>query len=284
MAIDYLELDLSILEPADLTGIPRVDNACNTSYAPPAILPRNGAGILMIEELNRSPRYMQAPCLQLLTARRLNSYVLPAGWLPCAAINEGEAGYLVDELDMALRSRFINVRVVAEVSMWLAWARSEGVHPRVIDFVRNSPKIFNDPEANPRSWHYVSQFLGQWEKGRRDQELLAGGLAGLVGDEWASAFIRTYASELAAAGTGRDPGYLSCLSLHIQSLGSGSESSMLWSQLWQSSTLSFSVRMTTRLSSPTPTARGTHRCSSATCRQTSSVRFARGSTTAVSPD
>src|SRR5690242_9111634 len=69
LGIDFIVVDLSIMEPPDLTGIPHITPDGRTEYASPDFLPKPSTkGILMIEELNRSPRYLQAPCLQLLTA------------------------------------------------------------------------------------------------------------------------------------------------------------------------------------------------------------------------
>jgi len=86
LGVDHVVLDLSLLEPPDLVGLPVVEGG-RTAYAAPEILPTGGQGILMLEELNRAERYIQQPALQLLTARRLHQYVLPEGWSTMAAIN-----------------------------------------------------------------------------------------------------------------------------------------------------------------------------------------------------
>jgi MoxR-like ATPase len=111
MTISCISRDLSLMEPPDLIGMPRVAKDV-TRYSPPAFLPTTGKGILVFEELNRCPSYMRAPCLQLLTARQLNDYTLPPGWLPVAAINPPETDYEVSELDPALLSRFVQINVV----------------------------------------------------------------------------------------------------------------------------------------------------------------------------
>ena len=78
LGISHIVLDLSLLEPPDLVGLPVIEDG-RTRYAVPRFLPRDGAGILMLEELNRAERYIQQPALQLLTARALHEYVLPDG-------------------------------------------------------------------------------------------------------------------------------------------------------------------------------------------------------------
>jgi hypothetical protein len=191
LEIELICRDLSLMEPPDLVGIParNVDDG-RTHYAPPAFLPTTGRGLFVFEELNRSPRYMQCPALELCTNRTLNDYTLPAGWLPVAAINEGSA-YQVDELDEALRSRFLQVRLTADVEAWLDWAWKK-VHPKITRFVQQSEKIFEDHEANPRAWTYASRLLENWEAGDHRDELLLAALSGVLSDTWATAFFHFY--------------------------------------------------------------------------------------------
>jgi hypothetical protein len=193
LGIQFIARDLSLMEPPDLIGIPAVGEDRRTHYAAPSFLPHDGRGFLLLEELNRAPRYVREPCLQLLTARRLNDYVLPAGWLPCAAVNDAGDDYQVDELDPAMLSRFLQVRVVPDVEEWARWARGEGaVHPEVVDFVESAPGVFDDPEPNPRAWEYASNVLKAWEAEESPPDLLATALAGLVGDTWTVAFIQAH--------------------------------------------------------------------------------------------
>lgn len=131
LGIGFICRDLSLLEPPDLIGLPRPDGKV-TSYFPPAFLPTGGKGLLVFEELNRCDRSMRAPCLQMLTARRLNDYILPDGWVPFAAINPAEEGYEADDLDLALLSRFVKASVEPDRVEWLAWARTAGIHPAVV--------------------------------------------------------------------------------------------------------------------------------------------------------
>ena len=63
MGIEFIVLDLSLLEPPDLVGLPVIKDG-RTTYALPVILPCSGDGILMLEELNRAERYIQQPALQ----------------------------------------------------------------------------------------------------------------------------------------------------------------------------------------------------------------------------
>jgi hypothetical protein len=186
VGIGFICRDLSLMEPPDLVGMPQLDGKV-TRYLPPAFLPTGGRGLLVFEELNRCPSYMRAPCLQLLTARTLNDYQLPGGWLPAAAINPSDADYDTQDLDEALLSRFTRVHVVADRKEWLSWAETAGVHQDVLAYVAHHQTIFQSgPMSNPRAWKAASDLL--LAAGRVAPRTLALALDGTVGPELATAF------------------------------------------------------------------------------------------------
>jgi MoxR-like ATPase len=186
MGIGFLCRDLSIMEPPDLVGMPKLDGRA-TRYLPPAFLPTDGQGLLVFEELNRCPSYMRAPCLQLLTARTLNDYTLPDGWLPAAAINPDDADYDTQGLDPALLSRFTRADVVADPKAWLLWAQRAGVHEDVIEYVQHDELVFNGGgDSNPRAWKAVSDLLLVSDGVSRST--LEAAFSGTVGAERAIAF------------------------------------------------------------------------------------------------
>jgi MoxR-like ATPase len=191
MKVIFISRDLSLMEPPDLIGLPRPEGDV-TRYLRPAFLPTDGQGLLVFEELNRCPTYMRAPCLQLLTERTLNDYRLPDDWLPMAAINPPDESYEVQDLDPALLSRFVQIRVVPDLQEWLIWAKKSGVHEAVIDYVSAHPKSFNDPQSNPRSWKYVSDLvIAATAQGTAKNRILQVAVAGVVGEKVATDFLRS---------------------------------------------------------------------------------------------
>jgi hypothetical protein len=187
LGIATVVLDLSLLEPPDLVGLPVVEGG-RTRYALPAILPRDGAGIVMLEELNRAERYIQQPALQLLSARTLHEYELPAGWTVFAAVNPATGDYQVTPLDPALRARFLDLRVRADRGSWLAWAIGQSIHPAVLSLARAHERIFDD--VPPRTWTYVSQLLKVVERSERDDALLMRDLlSGYLPGSWIESLL-----------------------------------------------------------------------------------------------
>ena len=149
-------LDLSLLEPPDLVGLPVMEGG-RTRYASPAELPVEGCGVLMLEELNRAEIPVMQPALQLLSARRLHSYELPPGWTCVAAINPEDGDYQVNRLDPALRARFMQLSVCSDRDTWLGWAARMNVHPVIARIARDHVDVFE--QAPPRSWTYASDVL-----------------------------------------------------------------------------------------------------------------------------
>ena len=194
--IDIIKLDMSLMEAPDLIGIPTVTDG-RTSYATPSFLPMEGRGILALEEINRCSRALRNASLTLVRERQLNSYRLPTGFVPMATVNPADDEYLdADELDAALTSRFMNIDVAADVRCWASWALEAGVHSAVVAFVQQSPGIFDSPEANPRSWEYVSNFLKAAEQnGPVNRDLLMAAATGFVGSTWALAFMRHFSGD-----------------------------------------------------------------------------------------
>jgi hypothetical protein len=187
LGIGYVVLDLSLLEPPDLVGLPQLEDG-RTVYAPPRILPSEGAGILMLEELNRAERYIQQPALQLLSARRLHEYELPEGWAVFAAINPETADYHVHALDRALRSRFLNFRVYPDRAAWIAWAIANDVHPAVVALAREHDRIFEN--VPPRTWTYVSDVLRAMKPNERaNAQTVRDVLAGYLPPAWTQVLL-----------------------------------------------------------------------------------------------
>lgn len=189
LKIGFLVRDLSLMEPTDLIGMPRIDGKY-TVYFPPNWLPQDGGGLLVFEELNRCATFMQAPCLQLLTARQLNDYVLPADWLPVAVINPDDGNYETSHLDPALLSRFVKINVAPDRNRWLAWATKSGVHSQVLNYVRCDETVFDEAVSNPRAWKMTSDILKANDDQPSSSLVLRRLVAGTVGDARAAAFMR----------------------------------------------------------------------------------------------
>lgn len=199
LGIGFAVLDLSLLEPPDLVGLPVLADG-RTTWAVPATLPTAGAGILLLEELNRADRTVQQPALQLLTARRLHEYELPPGWVPFAAVNPEDGEYQVTPLDPALRARFLQLKVRADVRHWREWANRNCPGTAVKRLAAQHDDLLDT--IPPRTWVYVAQVVAAMTPDERsDDGFLSDVLGGYLPPAWAKRLRDELAKEAEAADT-----------------------------------------------------------------------------------
>ena len=79
-----VDVRATLLDPVDLRGLPRVEGD-QAKWCPPAFLPKDGKGVLFLDELAQAPPLVQAGCLQLVLDRQLGEYRLPDDWTVVAA-------------------------------------------------------------------------------------------------------------------------------------------------------------------------------------------------------
>ncbi|WP_345976781.1 MoxR family ATPase [Sulfurimonas sp. HSL3-7] len=193
-AYEFIDLRLSLMDPTDLKGIPFYDKEAHQAlWAPPSFLPREGRGILFLDELNSAPPAVQASAYQLILDRKVGEYTLPEGWAIIAAGNrEGDRG-VVYRMPSPLANRFVHLEMDVNVEDWRDWAYGAGMDERVIAYIGyKSDDLFSfDPTKNeksfatPRSWEFVSSVL----RSEMDEKLLLETIGGAIGKDRAVRFL-----------------------------------------------------------------------------------------------
>ena len=192
--IDFIDLRLSLMDPTDLKGIPFYDAKAHTAlWAPPAFLPKEGEGILFLDELNAAPPSVQASAYQLILDRRVGDYILPDGYAIVAAGNrEGDRG-VVYKMSSPLANRFVHLHMEVDVQDWRLWAYEVGISSAIIAYITcKNEKLFtfeplDDAKsfATPRSWEFVDRLL----KSSLSEALLLDAIGGAIGKEVAIDFL-----------------------------------------------------------------------------------------------
>ncbi|MDD4854768.1 MAG: MoxR family ATPase [Sulfuricurvum sp.] len=192
--VECIDLRLSLMDPTDLKGIPFYEKESHTAlWAPPSFLPREGRGILFLDELNSAAPAVQASAYQLILDRRVGEYVLPDGWAIVAAGNrEGDRG-VVYRLPSPLANRFVHIEMEVNVADWREWAMKRRVDGRIVAYIgfKNGALFTFDPTANersfatPRSWEAVHNVL----QSTLPQPLLLEAISGAVGKANAVDFL-----------------------------------------------------------------------------------------------
>lgn len=192
--IGFIDLRLALMDPTDLKGIPFYDKESHTAlWAPPAFLPREGEGILFLDELNSAAPSVQASAYQLILDRRVGEYELPDGWAIVAAGNrEGDRG-VTYRMPSPLANRFVHFEMDVHVEDWRLWAYKNALDDRVVSYIsyKNEHLFTFDAKsdaksfATPRSWEYVNSVL----KSSVSENLLLETIGGAVGRDVAVSFL-----------------------------------------------------------------------------------------------
>jgi hypothetical protein len=182
------------MDPTDLKGIPFYDNQAHQAlWAPPAFLPREGEGVLFLDELNSAPPSVQASAYQLILDRKVGEYELPSGWAIIAAGNrEGDKG-VTYKMASPLANRFVHFEMDISVEDWCDWAYKVGIDESIIGYISYKNEhlfTFDKNEvrksfASPRSWEYVDKIL----KAGIDANLLLETIGGAVSKEVAVGYL-----------------------------------------------------------------------------------------------
>src|SRR5262245_6632638 len=140
VAVDFemprLDVRALLLDPVDLRGLPFLGQDGRAKWATPDFLPRDGSGILFLDELNAAPAMVQASCYQLVLERKLGEYTLPDGWAIVAAGNRESDRAVTTRMPTPLRNRFVHLEFEVDLQEWSEWAISSKVRPEVIAFLR----------------------------------------------------------------------------------------------------------------------------------------------------
>ena len=171
LGMQVVDMRLSIRDAVDLRGIPKATEDNLTMWCPPAELPREGKGILFLDEITSAPPPVQVAAYQLILDRGIGEYRLPDGWTVMAAGNREEDGAVVYKMSSALNSRLVHLGMDISAGVfqpdWHNWALVSRVHPHVIAFCKQFPNELNQfdktKKAYPcaRTWEFVSDILKQ---------------------------------------------------------------------------------------------------------------------------
>ena len=125
--VGFIDLRLALMDPTDLKGIPFYDKDSHTAlWAPPAFLPREGSGILFLDELNSAAPSVQASAYQLILDRKVGEYELPDGWAIVAAGNRESDRGVTYRMPSPLANRFVHFEMEVDVNDWRLWAYKSG--------------------------------------------------------------------------------------------------------------------------------------------------------------
>jgi len=196
-------LNLSHQEEGDLVGIPdkvkRGEEVITVWSAPEWLgVNREKEVVLFLDEIDRAPKNILNTTLTLLREYRIHTHYFPKNWKIIAAGNSGfnDDFYDVQELDNALKTRFVHLFYELTTSEWLEWAKKNNIHPMVIKYLELNPnnliventQDFTFAYPNPRTWQILSDNI----KFIRNQELIKFISIGTIGYDIGISFYAFY--------------------------------------------------------------------------------------------
>lgn len=181
LGLQLIDVRAVLLDPVDIRGLPHVNGDGRAHWAIPDFLPRDGEGILFLDELNRAPQLVQNACLQLALERQVGEYTLPDGWAVIAAGNP-DTHRGVTRMSEALANRFVHLTAEADLDDWTKWAVGADLRPELIAFMRFRPELLHSYDTtstekaypSPRSWEFVGQIMAKGPPTSIEHQLYAG--------------------------------------------------------------------------------------------------------------
>ncbi len=164
--LEVVDVRASLLDPVDLRGLPSVGDGV-TQWNMPDFFPKEGRGIIFLDEINVAPKLVQGALYQLVLDRKLGDYEVPEGWVVIAAGNRKEDRAIVQDAGTALATRFVHLDLVPDLDDWTDWAVQDdsGIATEVLAFIRFRPELLHKFSADekthptPRTWSFVSRIF-----------------------------------------------------------------------------------------------------------------------------
>lgn len=194
LEMQFIDIRAIHFDPVDLHGIPVPDMDANvTRWLTPAIWPRDGEGIILLDELPAAPPMMQAAFYQLVLDRRIGEYQLPDGWAVFGAGNRETDRAVSHRMPSALANRFTHFELMVDKDEFYRWGATHDLADEVMGFLRFKPTLLHvfDPASNakrfpsPRSWERVSDIVKLQIGGAEEHAMIAG----TIGDAAAIEFV-----------------------------------------------------------------------------------------------
>jgi hypothetical protein len=164
-----IECRLPNMDFVELYGLPYINGDNRSHFASPEFLPRDGKGILFLDEIPQANVAVMNAVSQLILDRRLGEYNLPDGWVICAAGNRLGDRAATNKMPTHIEGRFTHLEVDVDSQDWIAWALANGIRTELIGFIRLRPELLHvfdmksseHAKANPRTWAFVSNLMNQ---------------------------------------------------------------------------------------------------------------------------
>jgi len=192
LELPVIDIRAVLLDPVDLRGIPYVRDGV-AHWASPSFLPRDGEGIMFLDEIANAPPMVQSALLQLILDGKVGEYTKPPGWRFVAASNRVGDRAGSHKIISSLANRFAcHINMEVDHEDWNTWAIEAGIAPDIRSFLNFKPALLSQFNPNsdepafstPRSWKFASDLIANIPEGMHLQVL-----SGTVGAGCAAEYV-----------------------------------------------------------------------------------------------
>jgi len=184
-------------DPSDIRGLPNFQGN-DTVWKKPSWIPKQGQGIIFLEELTQAPPLIQTSLQSLLLTRAVEERKIPDGYGLIAATNRPEDDAAVFDVPANIKNRLLWCELSPpSAESWCAWAAKNNIHPTIIAAVYRNPHWLFDEKVSPqtyafrrpRTWEFLSDLIYCCEKLKEEvtEEIVATAIG-----EGAAAEFMTY--------------------------------------------------------------------------------------------
>ena len=160
-------------DPTDFKGLPFAATDGETANFLPfgdlkELIDAKEETVFFLDDLGQAPASVQAACMQLILARRINGHVVSDKVTFLAATNRREDKAAVQGILEPVKSRFCSIiELIPDVNEWRKWALAAalpieliafiGFRPNLIDGFKATQDLVNTP--SPRTIHNVGKLM-----------------------------------------------------------------------------------------------------------------------------
>lgn len=186
LGIDLKVWILAQSDAGELAGFPiLVDgkNGKEMRKCRPADLPKEGTGVLFLDEFPQAPLANQNVAAQLIQERRIGDHHLGEGWTIVCAGNDMKHRAGTNQMPSHVKNRLLHLEVEADTNDALEYFNSKGFSPELTGFIRYRPEYLHkfDPDQKasptPRAWERVNSILS-WKLPQLEEQLAVAGAVG----------------------------------------------------------------------------------------------------------
>ena len=194
-----------VSDPTDFKGLPfPSQDKASADFLPfgdlKALVDATTPTVFFLDDLGQAPMSVQAACMQLLLARRVNNHKVSDEVVFVAATNGRKDKAGVSGILEPVKSRFASIlELEPKLDDWVEWAIQNNMPFELISFIRFRPNLLHDFKATsdlvnqpcPRTVAFVGKILNGLSSSGSSEEIKnmrRAMIAGAVGEGFAAEF------------------------------------------------------------------------------------------------